>query len=431
MDIAFIFTEFPSGQVSNSTRVFSFLEMGYNVTVYANTCGNKHLSYEVRNKYPNLDIIYFQKHKGYLLIKEFLKDFFIAPRISLKRWQKAFNKELFFIFYLKKILGGRGLKNDSVTLQKRRNAPISYLRLKQLENKNHDFFICFFGPTGLNFLFLKELYPKALFCTYFVGFDYSSRLSQYGSTAIYKQLFSMSDIIFAKSTFSQQTLVEIGCNEEKIILDYNGINLNKFEHCTPKVQTNETVKFIIVSRLIAKKSHILILKAFIRIISINKNFKFTIVGEGPLREKIEEFIKKNPELFKRVELIGNISQEEVVSLLRLHHVFIHPSTTSIPFGDKEDTPTAILEAMAIGLPIISTFHAGIPDLVKNNENGILVPERNIDYLVDAINYFLNYPEKINQFGNNSRKIAEEKFDTGQNCLRLVKILKENQKKIAQ
>ncbi len=416
MKIAYMFTEFPSGQISNSTRVFSMLERGHQVTVFANSKGNSMLySDELKKHADRLKCVYINK----TLIekfKVFVKDFFSNPILFFTILTKVTNTNVFYQHYTKRIIGGSG-KNNNLLITKRKSKIItSYFRYKALVNRDFDLVISFFGTLGNNYLFIKDIYPKSIYMTYFVGFDYSSQIYGTSDVDFYKDLFKKVDFICAKSNFSKQTLIGLGCNEDKIVIDYNGIDIQKFSQKKYEMQL-QTLKFIIVSRLEKKKNHLLILKAFQNILKSFDNFEFTIVGGGPEQNKLDSFLVKDQRLAKRVFMIGVKTQSEIKKLLNTNHVFIHPSSSSLLDGSMEDTPTAILEAMAVGLPIISTYHAGIPDLIINDFNGKLIPERNLELLEEAITSFFKDNSLIAKLGKNSRPIVEQKFDSRKNALK--------------
>ena len=87
----------------------------------------------------------------------------------------------------------------------------------------------------------------------------------------------------------------------------------------------------------------------------------------------------------------------------------------------EDTPTAIIEAQSVGLPVISTYHAGIPEIVKNNSTGLLIPEKNDVELQNALKYFMDNPLEIEKMGIQARKFIEENFNLDKEITKLEKI----------
>ena len=127
-----------------------------------------------------------------------------------------------------------------------------------------------------------------------------------------------------------------------------------------------------------------LLKAFKQAHDINSNIRLDIVGDGRLRDAILEFIQGN-DMGQYVDYHGptTYASDQHIGFLRNADVFIHPSVTDTN-GDKEGIPGAIVEAMAAGLPVISTYHAGIPHIIDHGVTGLLVNEWDIQRLVDAI-----------------------------------------------
>jgi colanic acid/amylovoran biosynthesis glycosyltransferase len=104
-----------------------------------------------------------------------------------------------------------------------------------------------------------------------------------------------------------------------------------------------------------------------------------------------------------------LQQEEVSDILHRAHLLIAPSVTAAD-GDQEGTPVAILEALASGLCVISTWHSGIPELVEDGISGRLVPERNVFALSSAIDELVQSPEAWVKMGLAGRRRVEERHD---------------------
>jgi colanic acid/amylovoran biosynthesis glycosyltransferase len=104
-------------------------------------------------------------------------------------------------------------------------------------------------------------------------------------------------------------------------------------------------------------------------------------------------------------------------------IFILPSYTS-ERGDKEGTPMVLMEAQAMGLPVVSTFHAGIPEVVIDGEAGFLIKEKDVDALADRLEYLLAHPELRIEMGKKGRAHIEKNYDVKQEAKELVKLYAE-------
>ena len=151
------------------------------------------------------------------------------------------------------------------------------------------------------------------------------------------------------------------------------------------------VSIICVGRLSAQKGQFVLIEAFARVVNSGKNIKLILAGDGELRPAIEQSILEH-QLKEHVEITGWISGNRVRHLLRSVRGLVLPSFA-------EGLPVVIMEAMAMGRPVISTFVAGIPELVHDGTNGWLVPAGDVDALVDAINRIADTSvEQLNTMG---------------------------------
>jgi colanic acid/amylovoran biosynthesis glycosyltransferase len=111
-----------------------------------------------------------------------------------------------------------------------------------------------------------------------------------------------------------------------------------------------------------------------------------------------------------VELVGARSHAEVIALLREAHLFVAPCVTA-ENGDQEGIPNALKEAMAMGIPVLSTWHSGIPELVEDGVSGLLVPERDSEALADGLAYLIDQPERWPAMGRAGRDKVDAEFNS--------------------
>jgi glycosyltransferase involved in cell wall biosynthesis len=191
----------------------------------------------------------------------------------------------------------------------------------------------------------------------------------------------------------------------RILRIYNGLDLSRFRAARPDATP---IRLLAIGRLIEKKGFIYLLQACRELDRAGLPFSCQIVGEGPEHDRLAQFIEQE-HLSPRVQLIGARTQGEIVDLLAEASIFVFPAVHDRD-RDSDNLPTVIAEAMASGLPIVSTWVAGIPEMVVPDQNGLLVEERNSGQLARVIRVLAENPARRVSFGTNSRQLAEQHFD---------------------
>lgn len=141
-----------------------------------------------------------------------------------------------------------------------------------------------------------------------------------------------------------------------------------------------------------------------------------------MRTQLEELIQKLG-VASQVELLGWKQQTEVKEILDRADIFLAPSVTSKQ-GSQEGIPVALMEAMAMGLPVLSTLHTGIPELVENNVSGFLVPERDVDALAQKLRYLIEHPQLWGQMGKAGHTFVQEDYNIDKLNRQLIKIFEQ-------
>ena len=184
---------------------------------------------------------------------------------------------------------------------------------------------------------------------------------------------------------------------------YTGINQDLFKRINPIV-INNTKKFIQVGAFGDKKGHEVTIKAFAMFIKLNefKNSHLVFIGEGPNLNNCKLLVKEL-NIANNVFFKGHLTQIEIIKELEKSDIFVHHSLTA-ENGDQEGIPNAILEAMSLELPILSTYHSGIPEAIIHKENGLLCKEKDIKTLAKQMAEIYNWG-----LVPNNRKTIEKKF----------------------
>jgi colanic acid/amylovoran biosynthesis glycosyltransferase len=191
---------------------------------------------------------------------------------------------------------------------------------------------------------------------------------------------------------------------QKIYRVYNGLDLSVFKSATPG---GSPIRLLSIGRLIEKKGFNFLIEACRLLRSSRFPFVCQIIGDGPERYRLEELIQRY-QLSDLVRLMGPLPQTDLAETLAQSSIFVFPAIHDSS-GDTDNLPTVLIEAMASSLPIVATGVAGIPEIVQQNENGILVPEKDPAQLADAIRVMAGDKALLERFGKASRRIAEEKF----------------------
>src|SRR6266581_17897 len=194
---------------------------------------------------------------------------------------------------------------------------------------------------------------------------------------------------------------------------YNGLDLAEFR----RTDFSSTPPLIIaVGRLIAKKGFANLIRACALLAERGKSFQCEIIGEGPLENELRAQIAQL-NLQDRVALSGGKPQREVRQRLAAASVFVLPSVVDA-HGGMDNLPTVIMEAMATGLPVISTDIGGIPEMVVQDETGFLVRPGDAVRLAGAIKKVINDRSLAQKLGEAGYERAQELFSIEKNVMQL-------------
>jgi colanic acid/amylovoran/stewartan biosynthesis glycosyltransferase WcaL/AmsK/CpsK len=135
-----------------------------------------------------------------------------------------------------------------------------------------------------------------------------------------------------------------------------------------------------------------------------------VIGDGPLRASLEALAGQLG-ITACVTFHGQLAREQVEAVRRRAQIVLVPSVTAAD-GDEEGIPVVIMEAMAAGVPVIATRHAGIPELVVDGESGLLVPERDGPALAAALGRLLHSPDLCARLAHAARARVALQHDRG-------------------
>ncbi|MDY0855113.1 glycosyltransferase [Bacillus thuringiensis] len=220
-----------------------------------------------------------------------------------------------------------------------------------------------------------------------------------------KMLFDQGERFFPVCQYLADRLIAWGCPPEKIRVLYGGVDLNKYNYQTLQKEGSQNI--LSVGRLVEKKGHHILMQAFKQIQGKFPKARLTIIGRGELEEYIKSLaIQLN--LGNSFHLLNHLPKDQVREQMINSDIFCAASLEASN-GDIEGIPNTLKEAMALGVPVISTDHAGIPELITNNKEGVLVQENNVDALANALEFMLANRDMWKSYTLAARKKIEGNF----------------------
>src|SRR5688500_41724 len=204
--------------------------------------------------------------------------------------------------------------------------------------------------------------------------------------------------------------------QSKFSLIYQGVNLNVL-HAVAAPSAVPIVPFILsVGRFVEQKGVQDLLQALLIVRERGERFHCEIYGDGPLGKQLENWIEEHG-MSSEVTLMGDRTQKELISIFQNATLFVL-TPVQTEDGDRDGIPNVLVEAMAVGLPVVTTAVAGIPELVDNNQNGFLYESHDVQGIASGIFELLRNAEKRRQFGDAGSKKVREQFDVTQAAKRL-------------
>jgi colanic acid/amylovoran biosynthesis glycosyltransferase len=276
-----------------------------------------------------------------------------------------------------------------------------------------DLVLCHFGDVGTRMLPLFEAgMLTSKFAVVFHGADLSAVIAANGPD-FYRPLFQRCDLVLPVSEHWSRALERYGCPAQKIRVHHMGVDTRKIEYRERRLAAGEPVRMISICRFVEKKGLEYAIRALARALpNCRHAVEYSLVGDGPLLPAMRSLAEELG-LTNQIRFLGWQDNDRVRELLAAMHILVAPSVTAQD-GDQEGIPVSIMEAMAAGLPVLSTQHSGIPELVKDGVSGWLAPERDSEYLADRMCALINAPDSWPAFGLAGRAHVLEQFD--QNAL---------------
>ena len=224
----------------------------------------------------------------------------------------------------------------------------------------------------------------------------------------YRHLFRHGAAYVVEGPHLGGMLERLGCPPDRVHVIHLGIDLGRIPYRSRKPGEQGEVEILVSASLRAKKGVRAAVDAFAVIAGQHPAARLRILGDGPERSRVQEAIRRH-RLGGRVTLEGYVSYNDHLAALDRAHIFLAPSRTA-PDGDSEGgAPVALIESQAAGLPIVSTLHADIPEVVEDGIAGLLSPEFDDRALARNLQWLLEHPEHWPAMGRSGRERMEKEF----------------------
>jgi len=276
------------------------------------------------------------------------------------------------------------------------------------EGGRYDVVHAHFADMGLLALRLRRLgVMTGPILTSFHGIDVTRRRSP-GNLMGMRRLFAEGEAFTHPSDYLGQCARDMGCPRERQQKLYYGVDKSMFPFRPRTLAAGSPVRIVSTGRLVEKKGLEYAIAAVARLLQAGRNIQYDIIGAGPLQETLAAQIATLG-VAENVHMLGAQDGQFVSRRLEESHIFLLPSVTAAN-GDMEGLPVSILEAQMCGLPVVATYHSGIPEEVVDGRSAFLVKERDTDALTERLGRLVDHPELWPSMGRAGRDFVEETFD---------------------
>ena len=359
---------------------------------------------EVRHFTQSGEIVYVAQNivknsEGVKIYQLPYRENIISRKIRWKKWQK--DEQLTFVNYSY----GKQLNNI-------------------IEQEKPDVIHCHFAYEAIKIIQNISLEYTIPIFIHFHGYGASQMLRKKSYVKTIQDCLKKENVFpLFVSGYIREALQSLSIDVSKGSILRCGVDLDKF-YSSSFEKGDGKIIFLQVSSLAEKKGHKYTMLAFSKFFQLNERYKSMVkvifTGVGNRKDELLNLVKELG-LQKNIDFVGNVSPEETVNLMNKADYYVHHSIEAKD-GDKEGIPTSIMEAMAMNLPILSTNHAGIPELVEHEVNGLLCNEKDVEILAVQIKEILSWGKL-----NINRDKVEKLYNCKIHNLQLEKLYDEKSK----
>ncbi len=291
----------------------------------------------------------------------------------------------------------------------------SQLLQKQIHQNQADILHSHFGDRGWSNLSLTQKKPLKHVVTFY-GYDIS-RLPTIEPAwrERYRQLFEQADLFLCEGPYLRSSLVKLGCPDEKARVHHLGVKLDNIKFQPRNWNPGEPLQILISGTFVEKKGIPNAIQALARIKS-GQQLEITIIGDSIEQERSKrEKVKiletlKHTGLESQTRLLGYQPYSVLIEEAYRHHVFLSPSVLASDGDSEGGAPVTIIDMAASGMPVVSTRHCDIPEVLIDGESGLLADEADIDGLEEKLRWLIEHPDEWIHLINSARKRMDTEFN---------------------
>ena len=279
-----------------------------------------------------------------------------------------------------------------------------------------------FGWSGIRIAPLAAALGSPLVVT-FGGRDVHHEMHDPELAPLYRTLLARAARMICVSDDLRQRVLGRGVPPDRVVVIHRGTDLGRFRYADRGARRGGTpLRLLMVGRLVEKKGHADALAAVAALSRAGVPVHLTVVGDGELRQPLLETCRRLG-IDRLVTLAGRTDEDGVAEHYRGSDLLVHPSVTAGD-GDAEGLPNVVVEAAATGLPAVATRHGGIAEAVADGVTGLLVAERDVTGLADAIRALAADPVRRLAMGEAAAELARERFGLARQVARHLELYRE-------
>jgi colanic acid/amylovoran biosynthesis glycosyltransferase len=282
-----------------------------------------------------------------------------------------------------------------------------------------------FGPVAWRLLPLRERLGLPLVVS-FLGDEITTDVGSWWSWWIrdgserpdwpsrMRELFHRADLLLVEGPFMRERLIRLGCPPDKVKIQRIAIPVRQLRFEARRPGPDRKVVLVFAGRFCEQKGLIHALEAVRQLRAEGRDIELRLIGDetmtdGVYAARVHAFIRQH-RLESCVRLLGFLNHDEYLREMASGQIFLHPSVVGEDGTSEGGAPTTILEAQALGMPVVSTLHCDIPYVTVPGESALLVPERDGQALAQALRDLLAEPERWSRMGRVGRRHVEAFHD---------------------